>query len=242
MQWTDHAFILSARRHGDGSAIVTVLTRDHGRHAGLMRGAATRHRAVLMPGTRVAATWRGRLPTHLGTLVCEPVTAVPAGLFTDPDRLAGLVAACAVAESGVPEREPQADVFEALADMVAALVGQPEWLPEYVRWEVRLLAELGFGLDLDRCAATGSVAELVYVSPRTGRAVSRAAGAAYHDRMLRLPPFLIRRDAAGSRSDVVDGLILTGHFLARHVYAALGRDLPPARRRLVERLRSQAGN
>ncbi|TVR99020.1 MAG: DNA repair protein RecO [Rhodospirillales bacterium] len=237
MQWIDDALVLSARRHGDTAAVVTLLTREHGRHGGLVRGAAGRNRGGLVPGTLVRARWRGRLADHLGSLACEALASVDAAVMTDPDRLAGLVAACAVAETALPDREPSPGAYAALGGLIRALADPSGWLPSYVAWEVRLLAELGFGLDLHRCTVTGGTDDLVYVSPRTGRAVGRAAGAAYHDRLLRLPRFLTDSAAPWVPADLVDGLLLTGFFLARHVYAEGGRDLPPARLRLLERVR-----
>lgn len=236
MEWTDDAIVLSARRHGETSAVVALLTRERGRHAGLVRGATGRHRGVHESGNSVRAHWRGRLSEHLGTLTCELTAAVAAQLVDDRDRLAGLAAACAVAESALPDRVPCLQIYGSLASLITRLLGQEPWTGAYVRWEVNLLAELGFGLDLSRCAATGSTDQLAYVSPRSGRAVSLSAGEPYRNRLLRLPPFLVTTTAPATAADVFDGLTLTGYFLNRHVFEPSRRPLPPARFRLVERL------
>lgn len=236
MEWSDDGIVLSARRHGETSAVVALLTREHGRHSGLARGTAGRHRGVYEAGNSVRAHWRGRLSEHLGALTCELTGSVAAGLLDDRSRLAGLAAACAVAESALPDRAPCPQAYAALESLIAQLLAKESWARGYVVWELGLLAELGFGLDLSRCAATGSTDHLAYVSPRSGRAVSLAAGAPYRDRLLRLPLFLVRATAPSTAADVLDGLMLTGYFLGRHAYGAYERALPPARLRLVDRL------
>jgi DNA repair protein RecO (recombination protein O) len=238
MEWVDDGIVLSARRHGETSAVVVLLTREHGRHAGLARGATGRHRGIYESGNSVRAQWRGRLSEHLGALTCELMGSVAAGLLDDRSRLAGLAAACAVAESALPDRVPCPQVYAALESLMAQLLAEKSWPRGYVAWELGLLAELGFGLDLRRCAATGSTDQLAYVSPRSGRAVCLSAGAPYRDRLLRLPPFLVTATAPSTAADVFDGLTLTGYFLGRHVYGADGHKLPPARLRLVERLKT----
>jgi len=197
MEWRDTGFVLAARRHGESGVIVELLTAEHGRHAGLVRGGQSpKLRAVLQPGNKVAATWRGRLAEHLGMLSCELVRAHAARFLDDPDRLAALAAATAIIAAALPEREPQPDVFVSFEGMIEALDSGTDWLARYIGWERDLLAALGFGLDLGRCAVTGVTTDLAYVSPRTGRAVSRAAGLPYHDKLLALPGFLWRDEPA----------------------------------------------
>src|SRR5947207_10347463 len=239
MEWRDTGFVLAARRHGESSLIVELLTHEHGRHAGLVRGGQSpRRRAVLQPGNSVAASWRGRLPQHLGTLDCELVDAHAARFLDDPDRLAALGSATALLLTALPEREPHGDLYASLAGLLAAL-DSGEWAQSYVAWECDLLAGLGFGLDLGSCAATGANADLAYVSPRTGRAVSRAAGLPYHDKLLPLPGFLWRR-APAEPDDIVAGLVLTRHFLLHHLFEPQGGRLPEARDRLTDRMRRNA--
>jgi DNA repair protein RecO (recombination protein O) len=240
MEWRDAGFVLAARRHGENAVIVELLTRDHGRNAGLVRGGQSpRMRAVLQPGNEVAAVWRGRLAEHLGSIACEIIRPHAARVLDNPDRLAALTAAAALAAAALPEREPCQDVFASFAGLIEALDSAADWPARYVGWERDLLAALGFGLDLGRCAATGATTDLAYVSPRTGRAVSRTAGFQYRDKLLALPEFLWR-DGPADRSQVVLGMTLTEHFLVHHVFLPQGRTLPAARLRLAERMRRAA--
>ena len=214
-----------------------LLTRHQGLYAGLVRG--QRNRAVAQPGTRVTARWRARLSEHLGTLVVEPEHSLMAAVLDDPLRLAALASACALVDGAAPERQVVPGLFEGLEALLDVLPG-PVWDAAYVRWEVGLLAALGFGLDLERCAVTGSAGSpndrLAWVSPRSGRAVSLSAGEPYRDRLLPLPGFLTGSGDAGAQA-VLDGLGLTGHFLERLLYGQGHRPTPPARERFVARYR-----
>jgi DNA repair protein RecO (recombination protein O) len=233
MQWIDAGFVLTARRHGENSLIVELLTREHGRHLGLVRGGQSpKRRAVLQPGNEVRAIWRGRLPEHLGSFECELVQAHAALLLDDPPRLAALAAAAALLAATLGEREPQAEIFAGFAGLLLALDSGGDWPRRYVMWECELLRGLGFGLDLRSCAATGATTDLAFVSPRTGRSVSRAAAAPYRDKLLPLPEFLWREAAAEGRA-IADGLNLTGHFLLNQVLVPQGRGLPEARLRFA---------
>jgi DNA repair protein RecO (recombination protein O) len=244
MEWSDRGIVLSARRHGESSAILSALTETHGRHLGLVRGGAgKRHAGAIEPGNEVAVRWRARLEEHLGGFTCEAIRHHAAGILDDPLRLAGLSAACAVADSALPEREPHRAVYESLRTLLQALSALPtqSWAGTYARFELGLLKDLGFGLDLARCAATGRNDTLAYVSPRSGRAVSRAAAEPYRDRLLPLPAFLLEDEgAAASRGEILEALRLTGYFLDAHVFAPHGRTLPAARARLVDRLTAWA--
>ena len=240
MLWRDTGFVLATRRHGENALIVDLLTREHGRHAGLARGGQSpRVRAMLQSGNEVAAVWRGRLDEHLGTIACEMLRAHAARFLDDPGRLAGLTSAAALVGAALPEREPHGDVFTSFARLIEALDSAVDWPAQYVRWELDLLSVLGFGLDLSRCAVSGATAGLAYVSPRTGRAVSRTSGLPYHDRLLPLPEFLWRNTPA-DEAELDLGMTLTGHFLVHHVFAPQGRTLPAARMRLAERMREAA--
>ena len=237
MEWSDDGIVLLARKHGESSAIVSVLTAEHGRHAGLVRGGSgSRMRGVLEPGNRVRVTWRARLEEQLGSFTqCDMVANVSAGLLDDPLRLAALQALCAVAEAALPERERHGAVYAGMLDLLGTL-DSVAWAGGYVRWELALLADLGFGLDLSACAATGSNDNLTYVSPKSGRAVSASAGEPYRDRLLALPGFLIGEQRDPGVGDVAAGLALTGYFLDHHVLAPHGKTLPLARGRLLDRL------
>ena len=236
MQWVDDGIVLAVRKHGEAAAIVSLLTREHGRHLGLVRGGAgRRQRGVLQPGNQVRASWRARLAEHLGSYTIEPTRARAALLMELPARLAGLTAALAVLETVLPEREPHGVLHDALVSLLDALESSEVWPAVYIRFEVGLLQELGFGLDLTRCAITGAREDLAYVSPKTGRAVTRAAGEPWKQKLLPLPAFLLGAQAGGLEGrDIEAGLKLTAHFLERHVVEPVQRGLPPARIRLVE--------
>jgi len=235
MEWRDTGIVLGARRHGESSLVVTLLTADHGRHAGFAKGGAGKAaRGMYQPGNLVSCTWKGRLEEHLGHWTCELLEANAAALMGDAGRLAALTSACAVIDATAAEREALPGLHDATLALLTALEGA-DWAGAYVHWEALLLAELGFGLDLSACAATGTTDDLIYVSPKTGRAVSAEAGAPYKDKLLPLPPFL-RGEGAADAAAVRQGLRLTGYFLERFALAAAGRPMPPARRRLLERL------
>jgi DNA repair protein RecO (recombination protein O) len=240
MEWRDDGIILGVRRHGENAALVTLMTHAHGRHAGLVRGGQSRRmKGMLQPGNRVAATWRARLEDHLGALTLEPVASHAAALMMDAGRLSALSSALSLIDAGLPEREAQGDIFNNLAALMVALEGEA-WGSTYARWEVGLLGDLGFGLDLTACAATGVTEGLTHVSPKTGRAVSGEAAGPYKERLFPLPAFLMQtRGEAEGEPDadaLVQALQLTGHFLGRHVLEPMGRTLPDARARMVARL------
>ena len=241
MDWKDEGIVLARRHHGESAAIVSLLTREHGRHLGLVRGGAGRRAAgVYQQGNLVSAVWRGRLAEHLGSYACEPVRSFAARVMDDPLRLGALTSACAIVEAALPEREPHRGLYDASVELLHALESE-DWAVAYVHWECRCLADLGFGLDLTQCAVTGTADDLVYVSPRSGRAVSREAGKPYADKLFRLPAVL-EEGAAGTPSlaSVVAGLEITGHFLERNVLAASDRPMPAARTQFVDRLRRSA--
>lgn len=242
MQWSSEGIVLNARPHGESSAIISVLPREYGRFVGLVRGGAGKsRRPVVEPGNRVKATWRARLEEHLGTFDCELVDAHAARWLGDALRLGAMSAALSVAATALPEREPHPPVFDGLSVLLDSLSGD-HWPSVYVKWELGVLAELGFGLDLVRCAVSGATEDLVYVSPKSGRAASRKAGEPYRDRLLPLPPFLRESGRAGTPAEVLDGLRLTGFFLDSHVYANAGGNLPEARKRFFQRLKRHADN
>jgi len=249
VEWRDEALVLSGRPHGETSLIAAVLTREHGLHMGLVRGGVSKAaRGLWQPGNRLHVTWKARMAEHLGTLSGEMADAMAARVMGEADRLAILTAACAVAGCVLPERDPLAAVYDDTAALFALLADpdapcRTETLAAaYVLWELGLLTDLGFGLDLSVCAATGTKDDLVYVSPKSGRAVSASAGAPWRDRLLPLPAFL--RDGSDPHTvtvaGVVDGLRLTGFFLDRHLFGARNATPPPARIRLAERMSRRA--
>lgn len=240
MEWQAPAIVLEARPHGEGGAVVSVLTEEHGRHAGLAHGGGSRAQAGLwQPGNLVEVRWVARLAEQLGSLRGEMVHPTAALALDEPLTLALLNAACALAADALPEREPQPRVFSGLLALMANLGrGGPAMMADYIRWEALLLEGLGFGMDLSACAATGTTDDLTHVSPRSGRAVSRAAAEPYRDRLLPLPLFLQGGQAEADPAEWLAGLRLTGHFLARDAFGARNRALPPARDRLADRIAS----
>ena len=249
IHWEDDAIILSTRAHGEHAAIVSILTAGQGRHAGLVAGGQGRQwQAILQPGNRVRAVWRARLTEHLGHFAFELASNSAARWLDQPLVLAAISSACVVTEHALPERQPMPAVFAGLQALLTT-VDAEFFGPAYVQWELGLLAALGYGLDLTVCAVTQSQDDLAYVSPRTGRAVSRAVGLGYHDKLLRLPGFLIGIPD-WSMTAVGWGLQLTGHFLARQVFAhsapkltpQLHEGLPAARRRLAELYQTGSDN
>jgi DNA repair protein RecO (recombination protein O) len=240
VHWSDDGIVLAARRHGESSLIVQLLTREHGRHAGLVRGGqSARSRAAFETGNRLAVTWKARLAEHLGAWSSDLGRSYAAGLMEDGVRLGCLAAAAAVAETSLPEREPHRRAYDGMLHLLDSLDRDDGWAVAFVAWELDLLAELGFGLDLTRCAATGTIDDLIYVSPKSGQAVSAAAGEAYREKLLRLPPFLraAGQATAPRAADLLDGLALTGFFLERRVLEPQGAKIPAARSRFVDALR-----
>ena len=247
MEWTDEALILSSRPHGENAAIVTLLTPNYGRHAGLVAGGqGGQAGAILQPGNRVKARWRARMLDHLGHYTCDLITSHAASWLDDTEILAILSSACVVTEASLPERQAMRGVYASLATLFS-IMDADLWGPAYVKWEMGLLQALGYGLDLSQCAANGSLENLAYVSPRTGRAVSLDAGAPYHEKLFPLPAFLLGV-GEWQAADILRGLELTGHFLSRHVFAhphsrlliAKAGDLPQARQRLQDYYRRAA--
>ena len=237
MQWIDDAFLLSARPHGETALLVTLLTSEHGRHGGLVPGGQSKKiRPAWQTGSLFEIKWQARLSEHLGSVAGEPRRAYAARWLDDAARLGLITAACSVAEACLPERVPHPASFAGLQALLDGL-GEDHWPSLYAHWELGVLGELGFGLDLSVCAATGTPLDLVYVSPKSGRAVSQAAGEAYRDKLLALPAFL-KTGITQDRREVAKALDLTGFFLERHVLAPYGRALPAARSRLVDRLRA----
>ncbi|RMH40708.1 MAG: DNA repair protein RecO [Alphaproteobacteria bacterium] len=235
MEWRDTGTLLAVRGHGESAAIVEVFTEGRGRTSGLVRGGAGRRLApVLQPGAVLDVVWRARLEEHLGTFSVEPVRA-RVSILADALALAGLHAVTALLVHVLAERDPHPRLYRMTEALLDAMDAGADWPADYARWELALLEEAGFGLDLTRCAVTGTEADLVFVSPRTGRAVSRDAAGKWADRLLPLSPVL--KGAPGRRGDVLAALETTGHFLDTMVAPALGdRPLPPARQRLVDRL------
>ncbi len=246
IEWRDTGYVIEVAAHGETSAVASVFTRAHGRHAGLVHGGRGRRmRPVLQIGNGVAVTWSARLSDQLGRFRLELTDAIAGRALDDPLKLAGLTTMAALARL-LPEREPQPDLFEALEIALEHLETADLWPALLVRWELALLDAQGFALELSTCAVSGTSEALTYVSPRTGRAVSRAAGAPYADRLLTLPAFLAPRSASAPVPDlpgpeeVLAGFALTEHFIVRHLLEGDAARLPAARQRLKSALAKRA--
>ncbi|MEO0774433.1 MAG: DNA repair protein RecO [Pseudomonadota bacterium] len=242
MEWRDEAILLQSRRHGESSAIIDVFTPDQGRASGVVRGGASRKLApILQPGAQLDVTWKARLEDHLGSFTVEPIRSRAAASLGDRLSLSGLNAVVSLLLFCLPERERHGRLYDKTRALLD-LLGQTEiWPLAYLRWETVLLDDLGFGLDLTECAVLGQGGdELIYVSPKTGRAVSRAGAGEWADRLLPLPPSLLGLGEADD-ADVLEALGVTGYFLAHRVAPELGhKPLPDARARFIERLERRA--
>ncbi len=242
MEWRDEGLIIGARRHGETSLILEVMTRGHGRHLGLVKGGRGRRSApLLQPGNEVEVTWRARLEEHLGFYAVDTTRLRAAELMDAPASLHGLNLVSALLRL-TAEREPHQALYEAARGVLDALSGEASVVMRpaasaMVRFEMAVLAESGFGLDLTSCAATEQTGDLAYVSPRSSRAVSREAGAPYRDRLLALPPFVLADTEPGSAEELEAGFALTGFFLSRHVFTPRGLAMPEARVAFLKQVR-----
>ena len=233
MDWSDEGIVLSTRALGEANAIVELLTRAHGRHLGLVRGGRSRRvRPTLQPGNVVSVTWRARLSEHLGSFTIE-LSEARAALILDDERALSALGSLASLAKLLPERDSHPQLYLTALQILRAFDDPALWPALLVHWEMMLLQDLGFGIDLSECAATGSDADLAYVSPRSGRAVSREASAPYGGRLLALPRFLVDDEAGLTLGDIEAGFALTGYFLERDVLEPHGMAMPQARERLL---------
>jgi len=236
MQWTDEGIVIGVRRHGEASAILELMTREHGRHLGLVRGGfGTRLKPVLQTGNSVSASWRARLDEHLGNYTVEPMRQRASNFFGAPHAIYGVGHLAAMMRL-LPERDPHAGLYSVFEEILDRLEDPVLAAPLVVRFELQLLTELGFGLDLEQCVSTGVTHELIYVSPKSGRAVSRTAGEPWADKMLRLPAFLRDLDTEPAGRDLADGFALTGFFLERNVLQPRGLTLTDERAHFIAAL------
>ncbi len=236
MQWTDEGIVIGVKRHGEASAILELMTREHGRHLGMVRGGfGTRMKPILQTGNSVSASWRARLDEHLGNYTVEPMRQRASNYFGASHAIYGVTHLAALMRL-LPERDPHEGLFGVFEQLLDRLEDAAWAAPMVARFELQVLSELGFGLDLDQCAATGATGDLIYVSPKSGRAVSRTAGAPYADRMFRLPAFLKAGDMSPAGDDLADGFALTGFFLSRHVLEPRGMTLADERGHFINAL------
>lgn len=239
MEWTDRGTILGSRRHGETSVILELMTEKRGRHLGHVRGGRSRKmQPVLQPGNDVSVTWRARLDEHLGSYVVEPLKFRAGNILQDRLALSALQMQTELLRL-LPEREPNAQLFTALQVCLESL-DKPLLLAELlIRLELAVLEALGFGLDLQQCVQSGSNSGLIYVSPKSGRAVGAAAGEPYKDRLLPLPQYLTRQHAATALRDhdsLAQGFALSKFFLQRRVYGPRGLDVSAQREEAVRQI------
>jgi len=232
IRWRDEGLLLSVRRHGEGAAILEVFTEGHGRHAGVAPGGGSRRQApLLQPGAQLSLEWSARLEAHIGSWRAEPLRSRAAALMGDRAALAAMGSVAALSLAFLPERAPHPALYARTVALADALGEDPDWPALYALWELALLSELGFGLDLSVCAATGATEDLAWISPKSGRAVSREAGGPWADRLLPLPRLFL---GEGEAPDVAAALRVTGHFLDARAAPAFGLErAPEARERLV---------
>ena len=234
-EWTDGALIVGIKKFAERDAVLSFLTQNHGRHSGLVKGVfSKRHAGDFQIGNLVQISWKARLEEHLGTVKAELLTAYAVKVLDDPARLTALSCLCAMC-SLLPERENVPDFFEKTLEQIA-LLPFDGWAARYALWETALLKALGFGLDLSACAVTGETEDLIYVSPRSGRAVSRHAGEPWRDKLLELPAFLRNGKDELDSGEIKKALKLTGFFLENHVLKTLDCTIPAVRSRLISTL------
>ena len=235
IEWRDEAALLATRPFGETSVIIEVFSAAHGRHAGVVRGGTSRKVApILQPGAQLSVTWKARLESHLGSFTVEPIRSRAAVAMGDRLALAGLNAVCSLLAMVLPEREAHIPLYDRTIALLDLLGQSDVWPLAYLRWEQALLEEMGFGLDLSACAVRGVNEDLAFVSPKSGRAVSREAAGEWADRMLPLPPVLAGKGEA-SNAEIVIALGTTGYFVENRLIKSLGeRPMPTARPRLIE--------
>lgn len=234
-QWRDQGYVLSTRPHSENGAVVSLLTEHHGRHAGYVHGAqSSKKRGILEPGTRVQADWKSRVADSLGTLTIEEEAGLSFSIMQDPLRLGALLSACSLCDQSLPEREGHPGLFHGFHALISVME-QDVWGAAYIYWEIALLKELGFGLELTKCAGGGDARTLAYVSPKSGRAVSYAAAEPYKDRLLELPSFLKPNSGPYDPEEIAKGLRLTGHFLEHWAFAQHTKGMPDPRLRFETR-------
>lgn len=240
MEWTSEGVIVSVRKYGENSVIIDTLTPEHGRHLGVVRGGASRKMsATIQPGSQVKLEWRARLEEHLGNFRVEQLES-RSDMFDDRLRLAALSSICSIVTFTFPERMPVTELYNSTLNLMDTLNTDGDWTPLYALWELQVLEEMGFGLDLTSCAVTNVTQDLIYVSPKSGRAVSRKAAGEWKERLLPLPSFLRNKFETANHEDILNSLKTTGHFLSSWLATSLGeRKLPEARNRLISRLENK---
>ena len=241
IEWRDEGILLAVSKHAENSAIVEIFTQSHGRHSGVVRGGAGRRQApMLQVGSQVQAAWKARLEEHIGSFNVEPLRSRTAQVIGDPLTLAGLTSAIGLLSFLLPEREAHASLYQDSVNLLDLMCATNSWPLAYLHWELKLLEVLGFGLDLNSCAVSGTTENLLYVSPKSGRAVAAHHTGRWQEQLLPLVPCMIG-DSEASNNEIAEGLRTTGYFFEKRLAPSLGnRPLPMARQRLVDRLNTTA--
>lgn len=239
IEWQDEGAVLAVRKHGESSVIADIFTSKHGRHAGIVRGGIGRKlRPALQPGSQISVSWRARLDEHLGVFTIEPIRSRSAAALADKLALAGLNAVTALLLTTLPERDPHPALYTQTVQLLDLLGQSDVWPLAYLRWEMALLDDMGFGLELGACAVSGANDRLIYISPKSGRAVAESAAGEWADRMLPLPD-VMRGEGEGTNAEIARALGTTGHFIENRLFRSLGdRPVPSARGRLIDVLRA----
>ena len=240
MRWSSEGFVLSLKPHNEKSYILEVLTREHGKHKGLIRGVHSKNiRSIIEPGNEITAHWSGRLETHLGNYSVEGIKSWSSLILNEREKLCALTAACSLITNTLAEKQPNEAIYTGLKFLIQILTStNKDWIKDYIIWELNLLTEIGYGLDLSRCAVTSEKDNLVYVSPSTGSAVTKAGAGEYKNKLLKLPSFLIDQKTSISKEDIIDGLILSEFFLKKWFFSPNNLNFPESRNRLKDMFES----
>ena len=235
MRWESEGIVLGFSLHNEKSYILEVLTKEHGRHKGLIRGIHSKNlRSIIEPGNEVKVLWSGRLETHLGNFTIEPIKAWSSLMLSQKYKLTALSSLCSLVSLTMAEKQPNDLIYYNSKEMIKKISSDDDWIKDYINWELELLSEIGYGIDLSKCAVTSKRDELVYVSPTSGRAVTLEGAGSYKDRLIKLPKFIVSKDAECDSNDIVDGLELTEYFFRKRFFEPNNLNFPQSRNRLKE--------
>ncbi len=236
MRWESEGIVLGFNLHNEKSYILEVLTKEYGRHKGLIRGIHSKNlRSIIEPGNEVKALWSGRLETHLGNFTIEPIKSWSSLILSKKDKLTALSSLCSLISLTMAEKQPNELIYYNSKEMIKKISSDEDnWIREYINWELGLLSEIGYGIDLSKCAVTSKKDELVYVSPSSGRAVTLEGAGSYKDRLLKLPNFIVSHEYEYDNNDIMNGLELTEYFLRKRFFEPNNLNFPQSRNRLKE--------
>jgi len=236
MNWIDEGYLISKNNYNETSVIAEIFTKEHGRHKGLIRGIHSKNlRSIIEPGNEVKALWSGRLETHLGNFTIEPIKAWSSLILNQKDKLIALSSLCSLISLAMAEKQPNDLIYYNSKEMIKKISSNDDdWIKDYINWEIELLSEIGYGIDLSRCAVTSRRDELIYVSPTSGRAVTLEGAGSYKDRLIKLPKFIVSKDSRCDNNDIINGLELTEYFFRKRFFEPNNLNFPQSRNRLKE--------